>query len=127
MYKSHCSCTGKEQVSVFVQDEICSSSENNSCCVTMEIEYCTAESPENDCNTSEITYVKLINKVVMEDLRFTKVDSIQLLLVYTTSQLDLWETEESLGFDSSIDPPPIHISSNEFLISIQQLKIPSIA
>lgn len=72
--------------------------------------------------------MKLINKVVNEDVRFTKVDPIQFLLVYVTNQLEFGEAEES--FDSDLiycDPPPIHNSSQEFLISIQQLKIPHIA
>lgn len=94
----------------------------------MKIENCTAETSDCDCNTPEITYIKLMNKVVNEEVRFTKVDPLQLLLVYTTSQLELWETEKSLDFGLSyIDPPPIHKSSQEFLIYIQQLKVPFIA
>lgn len=66
--------------------------------------------------------------MVKEDVKFTKVDPIQLLVVYAASQLQLWETEESFDFGLSYgDPPPIHNSSQEFLISIQQLKIPHIA
>lgn len=136
MYKSFCSCSGDEQVSVFVQNEICGDERSESCCEVSatsccsikEKEHCASEASDCDCNTSEVTYIKLINKVVKEDVQFTKVDPIQLLLVYVTSQLELGEAEESLDINSSyIDPPPIHNSSQEFLISIQQLKIPHIA
>lgn len=136
MYKSHCSCTGNEQVSVFVQNEVCETQENESCCTqtttsccaTKEIQQCTSESSDCDCNTPEVTYIKLINKVVKEEVRFIKVDPIQLLIVYAVSQLQILEAEESFDLGSLyIVPPPIHNSSQEFLISIQQLKIPHIA
>ena len=136
MYKSHCSCTGNEQVSVFVQTEICNAQGSDSCCEETVISCCSANETQHcasltsdcDCNKPEVTYLKLNNKVVKEEVQFTKADPIQLLVVYAAIQLNLWETIESVDLNTNyIDPPPIHDSSLEFLIHIHQLKIPHIA
>ena len=136
MYKSHCSCTGNEQVSVFVQKETCNVKESESCCTevissccsTKETNQCESHSSDCDCDKLEVTYIKLTNKVVKEEVKFTKVEPVELLVVYAAVQFNLWETGESIDFYTPyIGPPPIHHSSLEFLIQIQQLKIPHIA
>lgn len=136
MYKSHCSCTGNEQVSVFVQSEICNEETSDSCCEetvtsccsSMETQHCASVTSDCDCNKPEVTYLKLNNKVVKEEVQFTKGDPVQFLVVYAAIQFNLWETLESVDVNSTfIDPPPIHNSSLEFLIRIQQLKIPALA
>ena len=136
MYKSHCSCTGNEQVSVFVQTEICNTQGSDSCCeetVTSccsakETQHCALVTSDCDCDKPEVIYIKLNNKVVKEEVKFTKVEPVQMLVVYAAIQFNLWETIESVDLNTTyIDPPPIHDSSLEFLIHIHQLKIPTLA
>ncbi len=136
MYKSFCSCTGNKQVSVFVQNEICNNNgvltccekETKSCCSAADDKSCTSETSDCDCNKPEIEYVKLTNSILEEEVQFTKVEPTQMLVVYAFAQYRLWVTEELVNLEPPyIYPPPIYSSSQEFLISIQQLKIPSIA
>lgn len=127
MYKSFCLCTGNKQVSVFVQNKICSSKGIQSCCEE-KTKSCASESSDCDCGKPEITYIKLTNTILEKEIQFTKVEPTQMLVVYAFAQFNLWVTEELVNTESPyIDPPPIYNSSQEFLISIQQLKIPSIA
>jgi hypothetical protein len=136
IYKSHCSCTGNEQFSVFIPNQICTSHQSESCCVESVSSCCSekeketsvAHSDDCDCDKPEVTYVKLTDKVVNEEVKFTVVNSVQLVVVYFAVQFNLWETEESFCFKTPyIDPPPIFDSSLAFLIHIQQLKISCIA
>lgn len=136
MYKSHCSCTGNEQVSVFVENEICDTNESvscydeitTSCCAMEKVEQCKSGTSDCDCNKPEITYFKLIDKVVNEEVKFTQVEPIEIQVLFAAFEFLLNQTEQILDVNTSyIDPPPTHNSSQEFLVKIQQLKIPHIA
>jgi len=137
IYKSHCSCTGNEQVSIIVQNDVCETDTQNSCCNAVATSCCLLEDTQHcgtdlsdcDCNTQEVTFIKLTNNIVKEEVKFTKIEPFYLTVAYATLQLILWETDDSVDSNTSyIDPPlPIHNSSLEFLIHIQQLKIPALA
>ena len=137
IYKSHCSCTGKEQVSVFIQKEVCEIQDigfcckeiANSCCSSLLTEQCESLLSICDCDEPEVMFVKLIDKIVNEELRFTKIKPVQLIVAFTTVQFNNFlVTDNSVDFiQLYIDPPPIHNSSLEFIIQIQQLKIPALA
>lgn len=157
MYKSNCACTGNEEVSVFVKSEICTSEENvssneeaemlccpstipveneiaeeSSCCSSKdkkeEVLSCQSHEGNCECSQPEVTYLKLQNTVLKEEVKFTKVEPVILAVLHT-----ILTPEELLGFNHAenekpfIDPPPIISSSLDFLIHIQQLKIPSLA
>lgn len=133
IYKSHCSCTGNEQVSIFVENEICETEESDSCCEIAlvsccsdnETNLCESHSNDCDCNNSEVTYVKLTDKVVKGEVRFLKVEPIQLIIPFATLQLNLPEavelTETGITY---LDQPSLFESSIDFLIRLNQLKIP---
>ena len=131
IYKSHCSCTGNEKVSLFVNQEICethSVETERSCCSVKTEDECTTNSTDCDCDKPEITYFKLQNKVLNEEVKFLKIYPVEILVALTTIQFNLWELEKTpeTGFQD-VDPPPIHTTSLDFLIQIHQLKIPSFA
>ena len=150
MYKSHCTCTGNEQVTVFVKSEICESESSKesdaemSCCSTKEIanlveeegpsccslkESISCESQSNgcDCDNTEVTYLKLKNQVVKEDVKFTRIEPIELAVLFTALSLEFFDIDHFTELKRPyVDPPPIHSKSLDFLIQIQQLKIPYI-
>lgn len=136
MYKSLCSCTGNEKVTVFVQSEICEThdqvfcckEEVKPCCSSKETQQCKSHSSDCNCDKPELTYIKLIDYVVNEEVKFTKANPVIVMVAFSIVQFKLWETDEQVesGY-TYIDPPPVHNSSLEFLILINQLKIPHIA
>lgn len=153
MYKSHCACTGNEQVSVFVKSEICESEktesfteesttsccseievngivemDESSCCSSVPMATCDSHSMDCECDKPEVTYVKLQNQIVNEEVKFTKTEPIVLSVLYAALSVNF----EDFGITSAtedlyIDPPPLISTSQEFLIQIHQLKIPSLA
>lgn len=139
MYKSHCACTGNEQVSLFVQLEICNTDDSEthenememSCCSIKEepeANECQAHSTDCECENPEITYIKLKNQVVNEEVKFTKVQPIQIAIIYSTLQTNFWDNINSSDYNTAYsDPPPLVSTAHDFLIQIQQLKIPHIA
>jgi hypothetical protein len=121
---------------MFVNREICDTQKYNSyetemamsCCSSKETQQCQSHLTDSDCNKTEVTYIKLTNKVVKEEVKFTKVEPVLVVIAFSTIQFNLWETNEQVESGcTSIDPPLISNSSLEFLIHIQQLKIPHIA
>jgi hypothetical protein len=152
MYKSHCSCTGKEQVSVFVKSEICHDesmdseesqkevtccavdlinhihSEESSCCDSVDGESCTSHDTDYDCDKTEVVYVKLQDQVVNEDIKFTKTEPVVIAVLSTLLTSNFTELTKADKIEEPItSPPPLINSSYEFLISIHQLKIPALA
>jgi hypothetical protein len=139
IYKSYCFCTGNQQVSVFVQNDICetnsmiscrdeSDESLSSCCLLEESQACESHLSNCDCDKPEVLYVKLANNVVKEEVRFTKTVPVLMVKAIITSQFRLEKADvlNESGF-TSIDPPPVYDSCLEFLIHIQQLKISLIA
>lgn len=134
IYKSHCSCTGNERISVFVKREICKSEKvqqnemESSCCSAKTTTECSTHSTNCNCDSPDATYFKLKNKVVNEEVKFVKLQTIQVFAVLSTihfgllGDVYLYSTETEY-----IDPPPGFSSTLDFLIHIQQLKIPHLA
>jgi len=136
IYKSNCACTGNERVSVFINLETCNldKQEKNeismegSCCSAMETTDCAEDSTECGCDSPEVKYIKLKNQLRNEEVKFVKIQPIHIFVVHRHIQLDFWTDPDSNDNKSLyIDPPPILSSSLDFLIQIQQLKIPYLA
>jgi hypothetical protein len=157
MYKSNCACTGNEQVTVFVKSEICTSDmvmdsseeAEMSCCSTntaVEVENpaessccsskekgvenlrCQEHESDYDCDKTEVTYLKLQNKVLKEEVKFIKVEPVVLMVLHTLLSSDVLLDGNTPELENPyIDPPPIKGTSLDFLIQIQQLKIPALA
>lgn len=138
VYKTNCSCFGKEQVSVYVTPETCDSEihlhhthddENNtiSCCAH-ECHECATTEEGCGCQSPEAYFFKLINPVVQEEVLYVKAQSVELKAVFASLFTDiLFEAEKEINLPVNTGPPPVITSSLDFLIQIHQLKIPSVA
>ena len=138
IYKSNCTCTGNKQVTVFVTPETCESEAHQhhkhdfngdeSSCSVNECEDCTNHTEDCGCSSPEATFFKLKNQVIDEDVKFIKVQPIQIFTAFNNINIHILdETETVETHKYYVDPPPINTSSFDFLIQIQKLKIPLIA
>ena len=138
IYKSHCSCTGNNQIAVFVTPETCQaeahqhheheSDENEFSCSADECETCANHIDNCGCSSPETVYFKLTNQVIDEEIKFTEIQPIQIIIAFNTINIHILDESE---FDENnsyyVDPPPIFTSTLDFLIQIQKLKIALIA
>jgi len=135
VYKTNCLCIGNEQVSVYVTPETCDTKihqhhthnlENNtlSCCAH-ECHECATTEESCGCQSPEAYFFKLTNPVVQEEVLFVKAQSVELKAVFASLFIDiLFESEKETTCTVNTVPPPIISSSLDFLIQINQLKIP---
>jgi hypothetical protein len=138
VYKTNCSCTGNEQVSVYVTPKTCDTeihrhhkhnNENNavSCCAH-ECHECTTSEEGCGCQSPEAYFFKLINPVVNEEVLFVKTQPVELKALFTCVISEvLFEAENEIIQPVNTGPPPLKCTSFDFLIQIHQLKIPSLA
>jgi len=135
VYKTNCSCFGKEQVSVFVTPETCDTKihlhhihdhENNitSCCIH-ECHECATTEKGCGCKMPETYFFKLVNPVVNEEVVFVKAQPVQIAVFVASQFVDLFfENENKHQIIFNTGPPPVKSTSLDFLIPIHQLKIP---
>ncbi|WP_372949015.1 hypothetical protein [Mariniphaga sp.] len=138
VYYSHCSCSGIEQVSVYVSPETCEDNFHihhthneggeEVCTTADECHDCSSHNDECGCNTPDVKYLKLDNQVVNEKIRIEKIQPVQLKVLETITVFlfNLEEDPEKSGLNY-IDPPPPFQTSTDFLIHIHNLKIPVLA
>jgi len=138
IYKSHCSCTGKDYVSVFVTPETCQTEAhqhhqhkidgNNTSCSADHCEDCRKHTEDCGCASPEAVFLKLVNQVIDEEVKFIEIQPIEIFTAFCNVNihiLDELEIEENHNL--YVDPPPILTTSLDFLIQIQKLKIPFVA
>uniref|UniRef100_UPI0032168ABA hypothetical protein n=1 Tax=uncultured Draconibacterium sp. TaxID=1573823 RepID=UPI0032168ABA len=146
VFKTNCSCSGLEQTSVFIRPETCedtfhrhhkhddnqneiqSSAEECHDCSSHECHDCAVHIQSCGCDSPEIFFFKLKDKVTNNDLAFIHVQSINLFVASADIFTGL-KTINNYDFEVNyyIDPPPQINTSLDFLIQINQLKIPSLA
>ncbi len=135
IYKTHCVCTGNEQVSVYVMPETCekefhihhahdqSGNEREtteSCC-----HECTPHSHDCGCASPEVSFFKLINPVNQEEIQFVKAQPVIISIAFLNVFAKLIDNPVINETDYIFtDPPPKIPTSRNFLIQINQLKIP---
>lgn len=120
-----CSTNIPNEVEIPVESSCCSSKGKVE---AEETTTCKMHSTNCDCDKPEVTYLKLQNKVLKEEVKFIKVEPVVLIVLHTLLSSDiLLEGNSTEIKNPSIDPPPIKGSSLDFLIQIQQLKIPALA
>ncbi len=137
IYQSHCSCTGNEQFSFYVTPETCEDElENHShhshCDIpgktTCGLNECGIPSEACGCESMQVSYLKLEDQVVKEKSRQNVFQPVQveLPLQITKSWLPVYG-EPELFPEEYEDRPPKTNTSTDYLIFIQQLKIPASA
>lgn len=138
IYKSNCSCTGNEQISVYVQPGTCETefhqhhqhdtNGDEICTEMLECHECSNHADHCGCSSPEVNFFKLTNLFLDEEVLYVKVAQTTVpAATFIVWQQFLFDVEMVENDDSFIDPPPISISSIHFLVQIQQLKIPDIA
>ncbi len=139
IYKSHCSCTDKNHVSVFVTPETCqaeahqhhkhaTNDENEFSCSADKCEVCSDHTEDCGCSSPETVYLKLLNQVINEEVKFIEIQPIQIFAAFHNINIHIFdESEIDENSNYYVDPPPNFTSSLDFLIQIQKLKIPIIA
>lgn len=131
-------CFGKEQITVFVTPETCESDTHHthdndaiameSSCSADACDECTSHQDDCGCAVPEALFFKLHNQITNEEVRFTKVLPFELVVAELIVFTELWaENDSSSKEEFYSNPPPIVPTTIEFLVQIQQLKIPHIA
>lgn len=132
VYRTHCACTGTEQIGLYVKPETCEIEIHShevedfametavNCCHD-----CTPQSHDCGCSSPEVHFFKLINDFTQKGISFERTpdskinDIILIALVHFVVDKDF--TENKIGYSEG---PPIIKSSKNFLIEVNQLKIP---
>lgn len=134
IFKTNCSCTGNEKISLYVTPEDCTAEFHKShihCTIHEEhknendCESCEIHKHDCGCEDPEIKYVKLKNHITNGHIEFLKSLPVKQVAVFDFCFIlfeKKWIEDETL--DYYIDPPPEFHSSNDYLIRIQKLKIP---
>ncbi|MCK3686044.1 hypothetical protein [Maribellus sp. YY47] len=141
IYSSTCLCSGENYTSVFVRPETCETSfhkhhehdtagEEHACSAGECHECNTSGEQHNDCgcDSPEVYFFQLKDNVISERSKFI-VSTPQLLHVFTADvPKALLSDTEAPENEFEIHSPPLKVTSSfDFLISIQQIKIPSLA
>ncbi len=138
MYKTNCVCTGEEQTSVFVKPDSCeedfhqhhrhNETDEEVACSAHECHECQDHEKDCGCESPQFFFFKLKDKALDDDAKFVMVQAPVLAVMALDILSDDNTVPESNKTESFyLDPPPVAASSLDFLISIQQLKIPSLA
>lgn len=89
---------------------------------------CQNHTGDFNCDKTEVTYLKLQNKVLKEEIKFIKIEPAVLMVLNTLLSSDILLERNTTELENlCTDLPPIKFSSLDFLIQIQQLKIPNLA
>jgi len=144
IFKTHCLCSDTHNVSLYIAPETCESTfhnnhkHHNDCATSCssannehnDYEYhncedCTKHIHDCGCAEPEAKYFKLKNQFD-EEVRYTLSGPV-VLAVFEKDlaflDLEVFDSEEQET--NHLEPPPKISSSLEFLIHIQQLKIPA--
>ncbi len=135
VYKSHCSCIGKTEVSIYVTPETCETkihhhhthdTENNEvACGAGQCHECSNHMHDCGCDSPEAFFFKLKNLFVDEEVVIVKAQPVELSVAWLDLDFSIFEPAETGKPDNfDIDSPPLLYSTKDFLIQIQQLKIP---
>lgn len=137
IYKTHCSCTGTEQVGVYVMPKTCENEShlhhthnqqgqeletNENCCHD-----CSSQATDCGCTSPKVEYIKLMNRLSEEDISFIKVQPLKIFIPTTYLLICSNEITDKEVIDFYTDPPPKISKSKSFLIEVHQLKIPFLA
>jgi hypothetical protein len=129
---------GTEQVSVFMLPETCESDFHQhhnhdasgeeisvSC---NECHECSNQEHSCGCSFPEVKFFKLVNQFLDDDTSYIHVKTSTFLVAFNKLYCSLIDEPDKVETKINyFSPPPNHLSSLEFLIQINQLKIPNIA
>jgi hypothetical protein len=136
IYHTYCACTGDERVTVYVTPANCEEdyhthhahdTEGEEIVVAShECHDCSAHTDDCGCNRPEVIFVKLDQQLFKVSVRTEKVEPVRLHIpVYLTPSLFSVMNYHQEPVRKIVDPPPRILTAVDFLIAVQQLKIPS--
>ena len=142
IFKTHCSCTGNEQISLYVSPETCEAEyhkkhacHSNECDTHHEnheshyhevhdCETCDKHTHDCGCDSPDVKFLKLKNQFNTEEVVLTKITSVKIVLPVLIQNETIIQEEDIELKEFYIDPPPKIVSTLDYLIEIQKLKIP---
>lgn len=138
VYTSHCSCTGNQEVSLYFTPETCAENihihhkhdqEGEERATGLhECHECSMNTHDCGCSSPEVKYFKLVNQLTKEELKYVKVQpAVFQAFPYTGFSEILWMETEIHPVAVYTDPPPLILSSLDFVVRLHKLKIPHIA
>lgn len=138
VYKSHCECTGNEQVSVYIAPESCETEfhkhhdhaeDGAEICVNeAECHDCSSHEKECGCDAPLVSFFKLMNQLIEDETLYFNVNQLPVNFALVDDLVVVLQPDKPVSkVFFYTDPPPTVKSSTDFLIQIQQLKIPFIA
>jgi len=130
--QSHCSCTGDDHVSVYVQPETCKDDYHARHChpeggeeapVTEHDCECANHTNDCGCNNVTINFYKLENEALKENTRIDTTSPVQPFLPRLLVHLPAVSADNPPKEKILYEDTPVTESSFELLIRIRQLKI----
>jgi len=136
IYEIDCSRTGHQDVSFYVTPETCEDKlahENFDLHCYLNTgdkgcDDCDAHNEDCGCSSPEIKYVRLVNQFTEEETHYLKTEATPVFpaVLALLDSLLLYEFEDT-SEKFYIDPPPLVLTSFEYLIELNKLKIPEFA
>ncbi|WP_072998097.1 hypothetical protein [Mariniphaga anaerophila] len=138
VFHSHCSCTGNDQVSIYVSPETCEENFHRhhthneggeeELCSAEKCHECSEHTHSCGCDAPEVQFFKIDNQIATEKVRIENIQVVQLFMYDWITLLPFFSYEcTTVSQINYAEPPPLKTTSLDFLIYIQQLKIPEIA
>ena len=136
IYQSYCSCSDRTHHSIYITPKTCEDDfhvhhshgvfgnehETNEC------HECYSHTKSCGCDSPEVTFFKLKYQIANEGLKFITIPFFETGTLFINSNFQVTgQKVVSDGFKKYTGPPPLIHSPFDFLIKIQQLKIPEIA
>jgi hypothetical protein len=139
--QSHCSCTGKNQVSLYLPPETCAdiihdhnhlftyhSSDLSECCdQVIHNNSCDHEQGCSGCgcDSPEARFYQVDHKFTDEKVSINKVLVSKYLDVVTFTQPEIFDPHDTLSLTRGFtDPPPLQSSCDQYIYMLCQIKIP---
>lgn len=138
MYTTNCLCTGETHATLFVRPATCEQTfhkhhkhneeHEELACTAHECHECVDHTKSCGCDSPQLIFLKLKDKAIDDEVNFVAVSTLEIAIVSSEilAELCIVNNDDS-GDEFYTDPPPKIASSLDFLINIQQLKIPSLA
>lgn len=137
IYKTHCVCTGNNEVSLYVKPDSCVEdfhvhhTHNHDGCEVQTSGYgcheCSTSAGDCGCESPEVEFIKLINQISEDEFSFLKTQHLKISVITASIFILFEEVNETEQIDFYTDPPPLKSNSKRFLIEVNQLKIPYLA
>ena len=134
VFNSQCTCTGSQHHSLYITPNSCNKveKEHNSCCASEKIETalcssCQSKNKTCGCSDYKVEYLKIKNQFAKEDISTLKAKTIAILVTNLLFDNDLLLEQDYSNLSFFYIDPPSKFTGFDFLIQINQLKIPHIA